>query len=162
MPCRAAQNQHWHSDNPTHVAAFWRHPHFQDRVVNLWRALAERFQANTWVAGYNLLNEPADPSGAVVGPFHDRLVEAVREVDPDHIVFIDGNTYSTDFSAFGEPYENAIYACHDYARDGMAFGGPYNGEPEPRRGQVPRTHALHARDGHADLGRRVRAGLHRR
>src|SRR4051794_8241073 len=33
------QNQHWHSDNPTHVAAFWQHPHFQDRVVNLWRAL---------------------------------------------------------------------------------------------------------------------------
>ena len=27
------QNQHWHSDNPTHVAAFWQHPHFQDRVV---------------------------------------------------------------------------------------------------------------------------------
>ena len=27
--------------------------------------------------------------------------------------------------SFGEPVENAIYACHDYARDGMAFGGPY-------------------------------------
>src|SRR4051794_34492709 len=34
-----AQNQHWHSDNPTHIAAFWRHPHFQDRVVHLWEAL---------------------------------------------------------------------------------------------------------------------------
>ena len=46
---------------------------------------------------------------------------AVREIDPDHIVFVDGNTYSTDFSMFGEPYENAIYACHDYAarRDGL-------------------------------------------
>ena len=43
-------------------------------------------------AGYNLLNEPADPSGAVVGPFHDRLVAAVREIDSDHIVFVDGNT----------------------------------------------------------------------
>ena len=37
------QNQHWHSDNPTHVAAFWLHPHFQDQVVQLWEALAERF-----------------------------------------------------------------------------------------------------------------------
>ncbi len=122
------QNQHWHSDNGTHVAAFWRHPHFQDRVVHLWQALAERFRGHTWVAGYNLLNEPGDPSGAVVGPFHDRLVAAVREVDNDHIVFVDGNTYSTDFSIFGEPYENAIYACHDYARAGMSFGGPYPGE----------------------------------
>jgi endoglucanase len=123
-----AQNQHWHSDNGTHVAEFWRHPHFQDRVVNLWQALAERFRGHDWVAGYNLLNEPGDPSGKVVGPFHDRLVAAVREVDPDHIVFVDGNTYSTDFSIFGDPYENAVYALHDYARAGMSFGGAYPGE----------------------------------
>jgi endoglucanase len=123
-----SQNQHWHSDNATHVAAFWQHPHFQDLVVDLWRALAERFRGHGWVAGYNLLNEPGDPTGEVVGPFHDRLVAAVREVDPDHIVFVDGNTYSTDFSIFGEPYENAVYALHDYARAGMSFGGPYPGE----------------------------------
>jgi aryl-phospho-beta-D-glucosidase BglC (GH1 family) len=123
-----AQNQHWHSDNATHEAAFWQHPHFQDRIVNLWVALAGRFRGHPWVAGYNLLNEPGDPSGAVVGPFHDRLVAAIREVDPDHIVFVDGNTYSTDFSIFGEPYENAVYALHDYARAGMSFGGPYPGE----------------------------------
>ena len=122
-----SQNQHWHSDNATHVAAFWQHPHFQDLVVDLWRALAERFRGNAWVAGYNLLNEPGDPTGEVVGPFHDRLVAAVREVDPDHIVFVDGNTYSTDFSMYAEPYENAVYALHDYARAGMSFGGPYPG-----------------------------------
>ncbi len=156
------QNQHWHSDNPTHIAAFWLHEHFQDQVVALWEVLASRFVGNPWVAGYNLLNEPADPSGAVVGPFHDRLVAAIREIDPEHILFVDGNTYSTDFSAFGEPYENTIYACHDYAVDGMAFGGPYNGEPERGRGEVPGAHAVHARDRDADLGRRVRAGLHGR
>ena len=38
------QNQHWHSDNPTHIAAFWQHPHFQDRVVNLWQAFATRYR----------------------------------------------------------------------------------------------------------------------
>jgi hypothetical protein len=124
------QNQHWHSDNPTHIASFWQHPHFQDRVVSLWCALAERYRDEPWVAGYNLLNEPADPSGAVVGPFYDRLVAEVREIDPDHILFIDGNTYSTDFSCFAEPYENAIYACHDYARAGMSFGGPYPGDTD--------------------------------
>ena len=116
------QNQHWHSDNPTHVAAFWRHPHFMERATALWVQLATRFAGNEWVAGYNLLNEPADPSGQVVGPWHDRTVAAIRDIDPDHILFLDGNTYSTDFSAFGEPYANAIYACHDYAAAGMAFG----------------------------------------
>jgi aryl-phospho-beta-D-glucosidase BglC (GH1 family) len=116
------QNQHWHSDNPTHIAAFWRHPHFMERATALWVQLAQRFADNEWVAGYNLLNEPADPTGLVVGPWHERTVQAIREVDPDHILFLDGNTYSTDFSAFGEPFANAIYACHDYAAAGMAFG----------------------------------------
>jgi aryl-phospho-beta-D-glucosidase BglC (GH1 family) len=124
------QNQHWHSDNPTHVAAFWQHPHFQDRVVHLWQALATRYRDEPWVAGYNLLNEPADPTGQVVGPFHDRLVAAIREIDRAHIVLVDGNTYSTDFSMFAEPYDNAIYACHDCARAGMSFGGPYPGETQ--------------------------------
>ena len=53
-----AQNQHWHSDNPTHVAAFWLHPHFQDRVVHLWEALADRFKGRPELAGYNLLYTP--------------------------------------------------------------------------------------------------------
>ena len=163
------QNQHWHSDNPTHIAAFWQHPHFQDRVVHLWQAFATRYRDEPWVGGYNLLNEPADPSGAVVGPFHDRLVAAVREIDADHIVFVDGNTYSTDFSMFAEPYENAVYACHDYARAGMAFGGPYPGETQGQwidRDFLEEKFLERSRyqreTGHADLGRRVRPRLHRR
>ena len=147
------QNQHWHSDNPTHIAAFWQHPHFQDRVVHLWQAFATRYRDEPWIGGYNLLNEPADPSGAVVGPFHDRLVAAVREIDPDHIVFVDGNTYSTDFSMFAEPYENAVYACHDYARAGHGLRRPVPGRdpgpvdrPRLPRGEVPRALQLPARD----------------
>ena len=87
-----SQNHHWHSDNPTHVAAFWEHRHFQDRVVNLWEAIADHYRGNRWVAGYNLLNEPADESRSVVGPFYRRLVTAIRAVDPDHTLFLDGNT----------------------------------------------------------------------
>ena len=121
------QNQHWHSDNPTHVAAFWQHPHFQERTINLWQAIADRYRSEPWVAGYNLLNEPGDPSGKVIGPFYDRLVTRIREIDPDHILFLDGNTYSTDFSMFAEPYENTVFACHDYALAGMSHGGPYPG-----------------------------------
>ena len=44
-------------------ALFWQHRHFQDRAVWLWEIIAERYKDNPWVAGYNLLNEPSDPSG---------------------------------------------------------------------------------------------------
>ncbi|GAA5079752.1 aryl-phospho-beta-D-glucosidase BglC (GH1 family) [Thermocatellispora tengchongensis] len=122
-----SQNQHWHSDNPTHIAALWRHRGFQDRVVNLWEAIATHYRDNPWVAGYNPVNEPGDDTGKVIGPFYDRLVKAIRGADPSHVLFLDGNTYSTDFSVFRELYPNTVFVCHDYALAGFAHGGPYPG-----------------------------------
>lgn len=122
-----AQNQHWHSDNPTHWAHFWTHRHFQDRVVHLWEALADRYKGNPWVAGYNPVNEPGDASGEVIGPFYRRLERAVRAVDPHHVLFLDGNRYSTQFDQLGDPLPNAVYTAHDYALPGFVDGGPYPG-----------------------------------
>jgi endoglucanase len=123
-----SQNHHWHSDNPTHVPAFWEHRDFQDRVVNIWEAIADHYKGNTWVAGYNLLNEPADESRSVVGPFYRRLVSAIRAVDPDHTVFLDGNTYATEFDIFDEPFDNAVYTLHDYVDAGLGRSPHYSRE----------------------------------
>ena len=128
-----SQNQHWHSDNPTHRALFWEHRHFQDRVVHLWEAIADRYKGNAWVAGYNLMNEPADESRAVVGPFYERLAAAIRAVDPDHILFFDGNTYSTEFDFFGEPLDNAVYTLHDYVPAGLGRADQYGPRERRRR-----------------------------
>lgn len=121
------QNHGWHADNPTHIVGFWDHPHFQDRVVNLWEAIATRYKDNPCVAGYNLMNEPADESREVVGPFYSRLVEAVRAIDPDHTIFLDGNTYSTEFDIFEQEWDNVVYTLHDYVVAGLGGGGPYPG-----------------------------------
>jgi hypothetical protein len=126
------QNQHWHSDNPTHVSLFWTHKHFQDRVVHLWETFARRYRGNAWVAGYNLINEPADPTGSMLMPVYQRLYEAVRAVDPEHVLFIEGNRYSLDFHMFGKPWPNVVYTTHDYALPGFVDGGPY---PGASRGQ---------------------------
>jgi endoglucanase len=123
-----AQNQHWHSDNMFHQPTFWQHPHFQDRVAHLWEFIADRYKDNPWVAGYNPINEPADETRAVVGPYYARLVGAIRAVDPRTTLFLDGNTYSTEFDIFGEPWDNTVYVCHDYARAGLARVGDYPGE----------------------------------
>ena len=123
------QNMDWHSNNPTHHAQFWVHRHFQDRVVHLWEALAERYKGRAAVAGYNLMNEPGDATGTRIKPFYDRVVAAVRAIDPDHVIFLDGNRYGTEFTAFenADVYPNTVYAAHDYKTPGMVFGGPYPG-----------------------------------
>ena len=122
-----AQNQRWHSDNPTHRALFWTHRHFQDRVIHLWEALARRYRTNPWVAGYNPINEPGDVDGTVIAPFYRRLHDAVRTIDPDHILFFEGNRYSVDFKMFGDPLPNTVYTVHDYALPGLIDGGDYPG-----------------------------------
>jgi endoglucanase len=121
------QNQHWHSDNPTHWAFFWMHKHFQDRAIYLWQALAQRYRDNPWVAGYNPLNEPGDADGLTIGPFYKRLHDAIREIDPDHIIFFDGNRFSVDFDIFTEIWPNSVYTVHDYALAGFIDGGSYPG-----------------------------------
>ncbi|HCI81120.1 MAG TPA: glycoside hydrolase family 5 [Ktedonobacter sp.] len=121
------QNQAWHSDNPTHKALFWQHKHFQDRVVHLWEIIADRYKDNPWVAGYNPVNEPGDPGAEVIVPFYRRLYQAIRAVDPDHILFLEGNRYSTEFHMFTEMWPHVIYTVHDYALSGFVDGGPYPG-----------------------------------
>ncbi|EKM51309.1 glycoside hydrolase family 5 protein [Phanerochaete carnosa HHB-10118-sp] len=117
------QNTDWHADAGTHIAKFWEHKDFQDRVVWLWEELAQHYRANTWIAGYNPLNEPTDPYQTRLIAFYDRVYAAIRKHDPDHALFLDGNTFASDFSHFGDAetrWKNTAYAIHDYS----VFGFP--------------------------------------
>jgi hypothetical protein len=101
--------------------------HFQDRTVNLWEAFATRYRDNPWVAGYNPINEPYDPGEALIMPVYRRLVDAIRAIDPHHLIFLEGNRYSQDFHMFGDPWPGIVYTNHDYADPGFMEGGPYPG-----------------------------------
>lgn len=122
------QNHDWHSDNPVHLPLFWRYREFQDRVVHLWEAIAEHYRDQPFVAGYNLINEPADPTGERLGPYYRRLARAVRAVDPRHVLFLDGDRYAQEFEHLGDPIEQAVYSLHHYPAPGGLSGGPYPGE----------------------------------
>ncbi|KAF8648883.1 hypothetical protein AX16_006158 [Volvariella volvacea WC 439] len=121
------QNTDWHSDHGGHIANFWNHKDFQDRVIWLWTQLAKHYKGNKWIAGYNPLNEPTDPTQSRVVEFYDNVYKAIRAVDPDHAIFFDGNTFASDFSHFGDAHtkwENTAYSIHDYSN----FGFPASNE----------------------------------
>lgn len=126
------QNQDWHCDSGTHRALFWDFQYFQDRIIDLWKVIAEHYKDNTWVAGYNPLNEPADPQHKRLVQFYDKVDVAIRAVDKHHILFLDGNTYAADFRHFPKKaYANTVYSIHDYSNFGFPRATePYTGSPE--------------------------------
>jgi aryl-phospho-beta-D-glucosidase BglC (GH1 family) len=126
------QNHHWHSDNPTHKALFWQHKDFQDRALLLWEVIAQRYKNQPWVAGYDLINEPSNSEGEKVFNYYKRLRDAIRKIDPKHILFLEGNTYATDFKMFTEVWDNVVYTNHDYAVPGFIQGGDYPGITDGR------------------------------
>lgn len=116
------QNCDWHSDAGTHIANFWVHKDFQDRAVWLWEKLAEHYKDNSWIAGYNPLNEPTDPTHTGVVNFYRRVHDAIRKIDTNHVLFWDGNTFASDFSHFGDLHAqltNSAYSIHDYSLYGF-------------------------------------------
>ncbi|OZJ02249.1 hypothetical protein BZG36_04917, partial [Bifiguratus adelaidae] len=130
------QNPGWHSDNAHHRPILFDYVEFQDRTVNLWRHLASHYKGNPWVAGYNPINEPAVEDASKLLSLYDRLEKAIREIDPDHILFWDGNTFASDFSAFTSVYPNSVYACHDYSKLGFPQDTQYEGTDQQKQALV--------------------------
>lgn len=125
--CPGGQNTDWHSDAGTHIANFWVHKDFQDRTIWLWEELAKHYVGNPWIAAYNPMNEPTDPTHTRLIDFYHRIYKAIRAIDADHAIYFDGNTFASDFSHFGDSYkswENVGYAIHDYS----LFGFPASPE----------------------------------
>ncbi|KZS99999.1 glycoside hydrolase family 5 protein [Laetiporus sulphureus 93-53] len=126
------QNGGWHSDHGAHTASFWIHKDFQDRLVWLWTDIAKHYKDEKWIAGYNPMNEPADPEHAGLIQFYDRVYAAIQSIDPNHMLFLDGNTFASDFTRFPDDaavrWPNAAYAIHDYS----LYGFPKSPEPYER------------------------------
>ena len=121
------QNPDWHSDNPTNHAAFWDYKDHQDRTIWLWEQIAAHYKGNPWVAGYNPINEPCDPEHWRLPAFYDRLEPAIRAIDPDHILWLDGNTFAMEWKHFDHLLPNTVYALHDYSMMGFPTGDRYKG-----------------------------------
>jgi hypothetical protein len=108
------QNIDWHSDTGNHQALFWDHKDFQDRTILIWERLAEaspqlsifltrilahlsvlsfcdhqHYKDNTWIAGYNPLNEPTDIEHTRLLAFYERCEKAIRKIDSNHILFLE-------------------------------------------------------------------------
>lgn len=69
---------------------------FRLRTIRLWQQIAARYAGEPAVAAYDLLNEPMNgfPPWKKQDPtlwrLYDRILQAIREVDPAHIITLEG------------------------------------------------------------------------
>jgi hypothetical protein len=103
------------TSDPKGGALLWNSAENQARTIALWKAIAGRYRDRSIVAGYDLLNEPDPPNGEQLAALYRKIVAAIREVDPSHMIFVEGGKFASDFSMFSEPLSaNQAYSFHMY------------------------------------------------
>ncbi len=93
----------------------------QAQTIAVWRRIAKHYANKPTVLGYDLLNEPIPHYPQLqqynrdLEPLYRRIVAAVRQVDPNHVVILGGAQWDSNFKVFGEPFDkNAMYTFHKY------------------------------------------------
>ncbi len=110
-------------------------------TCDIWNKLASRYSNERIIIGYDLLNEPIahyfdkERLNPLLEPVFKRITSAVREADTNHIIFIGGAQWNSDFSVFGPPFDKKlVYTFHKYwtppnqdvIQSYIDFGNKYN------------------------------------
>lgn len=91
---------------------------YQPWTFEIWQEIARRYVNEDIIAGYDLINEPVLPEGITMEDlreFYINLTKAVREIDKRHIIYIEGDWYSTKFDGLAPKWDdNMAYSFHKY------------------------------------------------
>ena len=97
--------------------SFWnRNNGLWDRSLDLWRKLAEQLKDNPYIAGYDLLNEPAAPDAQTLHAFYEEAISAIRNVGDNHIIILEADVVNPTPHQLGGTYSdgNLVASFHFY------------------------------------------------
>ncbi|MFM7024141.1 MAG: carbohydrate-binding protein [Flavobacteriales bacterium] len=100
--------------------SLWESTANRDQTVQLWKKFAERYVNEQYVGGYDLINETnwTIPGNTLLMNLMKDITAAIRTVDNNHIVFIEGNSYANDYSGLTPKWDNNMaYSFHKYWND---------------------------------------------
>jgi aryl-phospho-beta-D-glucosidase BglC (GH1 family) len=93
----------------------------QELTASIWRKISSRYRNDPAVLGYDLLNEPIAPYfdtaslNQKLEPVYRKVVAAIREVDKNHVIFLGGAQWDSNFKIFGPPFDDKlVYTFHKY------------------------------------------------
>ena len=115
------------SDYDPAKPSLWESEQNRQKTVALWRKLAERYAQEPWIGGYDLLNEPnwtfegkdkngkEDTSNQPIWDLYQAITKAIREVDANHLIIIEGNGWGNNYNGFSSPWDqNMVLSFHKY------------------------------------------------
>ena len=97
--------------------SLWESEDNRIKTVALWGKLAERYSDEPWIGGYDLINEPNWdlPGGVMLRELYEDITAAIRAVDTNHLIYIEGNWFANDFTGLTPPWDdNMAYSFHKY------------------------------------------------
>ncbi len=93
----------------------------QKLTAEIWKRIAARYKNETIIIGYDLLNEPIAHyfDAAYFNPklegFYKRVTDSIRSVDKNHLIFLGGAQWNSNFAPFGKPFDSKlVYTFHKY------------------------------------------------
>ncbi|MFH0880185.1 MAG: cellulase family glycosylhydrolase [Lentisphaerota bacterium] len=113
----------WES-NTDYFAFSGRTPEFnKQRTVDIWQMLAELYKDEPQILGYDLINEPFLPWGVHAADLRAlliRITDAVRAVDTNHMLIVEGNFFAGTFEGLVPSWDNnTALMFHKYWRPPM-------------------------------------------
>lgn len=103
--------------------AYWTNGNDQGNTAYMWWQIANHYNGNPTVAGYDLINEPIGaPSNSAVISAYAGLYTSVRSADPSHIIIMEGTWGNWDWDMLPNPssegWTNVVYEMHEYQNGG--------------------------------------------
>ncbi|HVX24915.1 MAG TPA: cellulase family glycosylhydrolase [Parafilimonas sp.] len=93
----------------------------QNETVSIWKRIADHYKNEKIILGYDLLNEPIPPFydtgyfNPKLEPLYKKITAAVRTVDKNHLIFLGGAQWDSNFDVFGKPFDDKlVYTFHKY------------------------------------------------
>jgi hypothetical protein len=115
------------SDYDDSKPSLWEHAANQDKMIAFWKKLADRYKDNPWIGGYDIINEPNwnfsgtnkngcdETFNAPLRTLMVAVTKAIREVDTNHIIFIEGNCWGNNYNGIFPLWdENMVLSFHKY------------------------------------------------
>jgi len=101
--------------------ALWLNPENQQRLISLWQEFAIRYNDESTIAAFELLNEPHPPEDEDWQIFATELAASIREFDQNHMLVVCNTLITNDndwsklpFTPFTIPDNNVLYTAHFY------------------------------------------------